>query len=177
MSENSNTEQLILQEASYDNLDAVFEMHDEMGEEENGFTNPAFGLSRSAFETYIETTINCSKGIGLRPGLVPQTTYWLMRKGYPVGLSRLRHHLNDALRKVGGHIGYYIRPAERKKGYGYKILTLTLEKAALLPIEDVLLTCDSDNLSSRRIIEKHGGRLDREDKDGDLCCYWITLNR
>ena len=164
---------LTLQEATHRNLDALYKMHFEMGDEENGFTNPAFGISRDDFDQYIDELIDCSRGIGVNPEFVPQTTFWLMRGAYPIGISRLRHTLNESLRTAGGHIGYYIRPCERKKGYGHLILSLTLDRADLLSINPVLLTCDSDNTGSRRIIQNNGGLLEREDHLMQFCYYWI----
>ena len=63
------------------------------------------------------------------------------------------------LEKEGGHIGYDIRPSERRKGYGTVLLALTLKKAQELGLHEVLVTCDSDNVDSVRIIEKNGGEL------------------
>ena len=72
----------------------------------------------------------------------------------PVGIAKLRHYLNDKLKILGGHIGYCIRPKERGKGYGNLILKEALKKAKELGIECALLTCDKDNLFSRKVIEK-----------------------
>mgnify|MGYP002236365423 FL=1 len=44
-------------------------------------------------------------------------------------MTNLRHHLNDYLLAYGGHIGYSVRPSERKNGYASQMLRLTLEKA------------------------------------------------
>ena len=34
-----------------------------------------------------------------------------------MGMLQVRHYLNDYLEQFGGHIGYSIRPSERRKGY------------------------------------------------------------
>jgi predicted acetyltransferase len=34
-----------------------------------------------------------------------------------VGMIQFRHYLNEFLEKYGGHIGYSVRPSERRKGY------------------------------------------------------------
>jgi predicted acetyltransferase len=104
-----------------------------------------------------------ARGVNLLPGLVPQSVYWLVRRDPTglviVGASRLRHRLNAALEDVGGHIGYDVRATERRKGYGTLLLARTLERARELGLPRVLLTCDSDNIASARIIEKNGGVL------------------
>ena len=52
-----------------------------------------------------------------------------------------------------------MRPLERGKGYGTALLGLTLRKACEIGLREVLVTCDSGNIASVRIIEKNGGRL------------------
>ena len=114
---------------------------------------------------------------------VPQSTYWLVRREdgamRVLGTSRLRHHLNERLCLMGGHIGYGIRPSEQRKGYGTQILALTLVEARKLGIERVLVTCDVDNIASVRIIEKNGGviedRLTPANYDREIARYWIEL--
>lgn len=102
---------------------------------------------------------------------VPMTTYWLRRNGYPVGISKLRHRLNEALLNRGGHIGFCIRPSERRKGMAKEILSQTLRSAHRMGIEKVLLTCDIENEPSWKTIEKCGGRLEKL-ANGESY-YWI----
>jgi predicted acetyltransferase len=109
---------------------------------------------------------------------VPQTDFFLVRDRTTIlGRSGLRHHLNPALLDVGGHIGYRIRPAERHKGYGTQLLALTLLEARARGLHRVLLTCDSDNLASRKIIERNGGQLSSEGLSARerklVARYWI----
>jgi predicted acetyltransferase len=87
--------------------------------------------------------------------------------------------LNPDLEIEGGHIGYAIRPSLRKMGYGTLILTLTLEKARALGLRGVLVTCDTENLGSARIIEKNGGVLESvaisPDSNKKISRYWIEI--
>ncbi len=56
--------------------------------------------------------------------------FWLVRDGCRVlAQSSLRHHLTPALERFGGHIGYVVRPSERRQGYGTLLLALTLASA------------------------------------------------
>lgn len=41
----------------------------------------------------------------------------------------LRHELNEALEKRGGHCGYYVRPEYRGKGYATEIMAALKEEA------------------------------------------------
>jgi predicted acetyltransferase len=84
-----------------------------------------------------------------------------------------------SLAEVGGHIGYDVRPSERRRGYGNQILRMTLDKARDLGLKQVLVTADSPNGASWRIIEKNGGVLHGEASSqhmGQLLRkYWIEL--
>lgn len=111
------------------------------------------------FSAYIKRIRNLSKGIGLVKGYVPETIYWLVDGKKFIGRASIRHRLTKHLRLIGGHIGYEVRPTERKKGYGKKILELALPKARKLGIKKVLVTCDATNTASRKIIEHCGGVL------------------
>lgn len=118
------------------------------------------------FPALVERLNDMEKGIGLPDWAVPQTTWWLMRDGADIiGEVRLRHRLTPALEQFGGHIGYMIRPSERRKGYGTKILAMVLEEARAMGLERVLLTCDPKNTASSRIMENNGGVKDTDSVD------------
>jgi len=111
------------------------------------------------FAAYLAKLRWWSEGVGLPPGIVPATTYWLVQGGRLLGESQLRHQLTPILEKIGGHIGYDVRPSARRLGYGTVLLALTLEKARERGLSRVLLTCNVNNAGSIRIIEKNGGVL------------------
>ncbi|MBD3331077.1 GNAT family N-acetyltransferase [Candidatus Peregrinibacteria bacterium] len=75
------------------------------------------------------------------------------------------------------HIGYYIRPSARQKGYGTKILELGLIKAKELGLQEVLLTCYESNIASKKIIEKNKGKFQDKvyDEGESKLKYWIKL--
>lgn len=108
----------------------------------------------------IKLCFNNRKGIGLKEGRVPQTTYWLIDKGEFIGEIVIRHFLNDFLLKYGGHIGYGIRYSKWNMGYGTKMLKFAFKKAKLMGLHKVLITCDSDNVGSTKVIENNGGVLE-----------------
>ena len=113
-------------------------------------------------------------------GFVPSTLFFLTGPGGRIlGAIHLRHVLNDRLRLHGGHIGYGIRPSERRKGYGALMLGRLLDLVKARGWDRVLLTCDEDNLGSRKTIEKAGGVLeDRGEFEGAMTRrYWIEANR
>ncbi len=140
-----------------------------------------FGLNYGLddFEAVIQTIRDYQQGINVKPEYVPATTWWLMQEGNPriLGAVNLRHRLNDYLLRIGGHIGYGIRPSERNQGYATRMLSLTLEKCRELKLEKVLITCDKANTASARVIRNNGGVLDSELEGSDRITqrYWITL--
>lgn len=99
-------------------------------------------------------------GIGLPEGYVPATFLVAEVAGELVGRSSIRHALNDHLREVGGHIGYGVRPAFRRRGHATEILRQSLEVLRPLGVQRALVTCDDDNTGSATVIERCGGRLE-----------------
>lgn len=109
--------------------------------------DPSFDMSE-----YIKALEENSKGINMAPGRVQQSTFWLVDDYMDeiFGTSRLRHYLVPLLAIAGGHIGYDVPPSKRRKGYGTKLLKLTLIKARELGLGRVLVTCDFDNAGRKR---------------------------
>ncbi len=111
-------------------------------------------------------------------GLVPSSIYFLMDE-YKIiyGVIDIRHELNDYLLRYGGHIGYGIRPSQRRKGYASQMLTLALPIVKELGISKALITCDKNNVGSAKTIMNNGGILENEVINGDEITqrYWIEL--
>jgi predicted acetyltransferase len=168
-----NSMMIELKELSIYDGKNIFEMLKEIDPSEFGIENRSYEECYSAFREYLEVNEFYSKGIGLDPGCVRQTIYWLLVNSSLIGVGELRHDLTDRLRARGGHIGYVIRPSERGKGYGNLILKELLKKAEEYSLDELLLTCDEDNLISRKVIEANKGKL-KEICDGE-CMYWIYL--
>lgn len=128
------------------------------------------------FQGYLLDIYNYSKGINLKQGDVTTSTFWLVDKKEVVGVVRIRHEEVD----TAGHMGYDISPNYRNKGYGNQILKLSLDRATNIGIKEVVLTCNIDNIASRKIIEKNNGKLLEtvfdEEEDEHLYKYIITSN-
>ena len=131
------------------------------------------------YDEWLKTIEEEKNGINLKKGRVPSTKFFLIDNNERIlgGIS-LRHNIDsEYLLNYGGHIGYGIRPSERKKGYGNLILKLGLQEANKLGINRVLITCFDDNFASQKIIENNGGIIENKTElDSKLMCrYWINI--
>lgn len=135
---------------------------------ENGFMNDYEGMSYQAFvERGIPERLKAAQGIGLKPGHVPDTYFFLWDDQRIVGVFKIRHYLNDFLRQGSGHIGYGILPQERHKGYGSKGLALALKQCQeLMPQEEteIYLSCLKSNHASLQVMLKNGAYIHHEDE-------------
>jgi predicted acetyltransferase len=105
------------------------------------------------------------------PGHVPATTRWWVEDDEYLGRIVVRHRLTPHLLEVGGHIGYDVRPAARRRGHATAMLAAALPLALDLGIDPALLTCDAGNTASRLVIEHNGGMF--EDQRGIKLRYWV----
>ncbi len=126
-----------------------------------------------AFAAWVGRVRAHEQGEGLTDGRVAATSRWAVRDGEIVGVINLRHELTDLLLDWGGHVGYAVRVSARRQGVASWMLGRILGEAAALGINPVLVSCDEDNVGSRRTIEGGGGVYDgsREGKRR----YWITI--
>lgn len=110
---------------------------------------------------------------------VPQHTFWLVEGERFIGFINVRTRLTEKLARIGGHIGYEVRPSARGRGYASQMLGLALSEARTLGVERVLITCDEENIGSRKVIENNGGRAPERatipDWPKPILRYWIHL--
>lgn len=90
-----------------------------------------------------------------------------------VGLLSVRFDMPDDLASKYGHIGYGVRPSERRKGYATKMLQFALEECKKHGMSKVILGCYKGNVGSARTIIKNGGKLVKEvDVYKDINEFW-----
>lgn len=139
--------------------------------------------------------VEWSQGNDLPDGWVPHDTLFLFT---PDGSTitacvNLRRRLTPFLRVEGGHIGYTVSPSFRRQGLGTLCLALALEAVVRGEVEletdpamthddgrrCVLVTADTDNVGSRKIIERNHGRLIAEQEKAGravkICAYAVPL--
>lgn len=150
--------------------------------EYNSQINGVGGLDRySNYNDWLVKIDNDSNDSRKEPPRVQATTFFFVREEDDtiIGMINIRHYLNNYLLKEGGNIGYSIRPLERNKGYAKKMLLIALDFCKSLKIDRVLLTCDKNNIPSKKTIISCGGVFENEIYDGSYAeiveRYWIYL--
>lgn len=155
--------------------EAAREAHRELAAEGFGFLfSPGLPWARQLAELAREAA-----GEDLPTGRVPATYLLAEVEGQLVGRVSIRHRLNDDLLQLGGHVGYAVRPRFRRRGYATAILLQSLGMLRELGVQQVLVTCDEDNVGSAAVIERCGGVLEDVRRLGAGPAkrrYWITVS-
>lgn len=140
----------------------------------SGFSGPRPSTDRPAYDAMVVDRLAMADPATVLPqGLVHCTFLWIVEDADFVGYLAIRHSLTPFLLEEGGHIGYSVRPARRRRGIATRALGLSLPVAESLGIDPVLVTCDDDNVGSYRAIEANGGVL--EDVRKGKRRYWIKV--
>lgn len=80
-----------------------------------------------------------------------------------VGEVQLTYTLQSKDLRIGGHVGYYISPEYRGRGFGRQALLAAQQHLKNKCVFDALVTCEEDNLASLHVVESCGGK------------YWDTI--
>lgn len=132
-------------------------------------------------EEYIKICAEYEDPTTIPSHLVPATQFFFIRKSDNklVGMIQIRHRFNDYLEKYAGHIGYSVRPSERRKGYAKEMLRMTLPFCREIGIDKVMITCIDGNIGSEKTILANGGvyeyTIHEPNENKDLKRFWITL--
>ena len=132
-----------------------------------------------SYAEYVRRLECWTRGRELPSGFVPSSFYVGVVGDMVVGRVSLRHRLNEFLSKIGGHIGYGVRPSQRRRGYATEMLRQTIPLCAALGIERALITCDVGNIGSMEVIERCGGIFEGVMCDPGLEIqkrrYWLKI--
>ncbi len=133
-----------------------------------------------SFLEYVRKLDNWSRGEELPNGYVPAGFYVGVVDGEVVGRVSVRFQLNDFLAKIGGHVGYGVRPSQRRRGYATEMLRQAIPICAAHGVTRALLTCDLNNIGSIKVIERFGGVLEGVTNEPSLAVqkrrYWIQIS-
>ena len=138
------------------------------------YINGGAGLTKiNSYEDWLKRIDEDKKG---KP---PRYEFLMIRKkdNKIIGLTNIRRSLENGYEISGGHIGYSIRPSERGNGYANIILKLSLNYCRSLGIKKILVTCEKNNVASKKAILKNGGIIENEIVLADECIerYWINF--
>lgn len=152
------------------------------GSEINGSGSLDRILSGWTFEQALERCLSMeNKEYAEKMNRCPGKTFLLIRgnDNRIVGTVNVRWDLNEAMLRFGGHIGYGIRPSERRKGYNKINLYLALKEAKKVGLDRVMIDCAASNIASDKTIQALGGILERCEKDladDEMTnVYWINV--
>lgn len=97
-----------------------------------------------------------------------------------VGAINTIWNLSKLMLQFGGHIGYGIRPTERRKGFNKRNLYLGMFEAKKMGLNKVMLDCDVNDFGSDRTLKALGVEHERtkiDPSDGLLInVYWFDVN-
>ena len=158
-----------------DALEAFLAEFDDAPDDLHGY----FCERDATIEQAVHLLVAWERGEELADGWVPCTTLFWEVDGALAGVVNIRHDLSEGLREIGGHIGYSVARSHRRQGVATKMLACAIDVCRDLGIERALLTVDSDNIASQRVIERNGGVLEREGPAGEEQVlqrwYWIDV--
>lgn len=136
------------------------------------------------FEQALERNLNLSnEEYAHSINKAPSKTFLLIRENdnKVIGTINVRWNLPELLLRIGGHIGYSIRPTERKKGYAKIQLYMGLIEANKMGLDKVMLSCYIDNLGSNKTIKALGGVFEKIENDYEknkmVNNYWIDVKK
>ena len=114
------------------------------------------------------------------PDMVPATQFMFVRKSDNrlLGMIDVRHYFNEYLEKYAGHIGYSVRPSERRKGYAKQMLKAVLLFCKKIGLGRILVCCIDGNVASEKTILANGGvyeyTVNEPARNRALKRFWIS---
>lgn len=130
------------------------------------------------YDKWLQGMRNRHTGRDLPEGYVREDFYLCYEGGALIGVFSLKFELTPFLLNYGGHIGYAVRPSQRKRGLATEILREGVLLARASGLDRLLLVCDDDNIASEKVILKNGGQYENTLFDPDeqvfVKRYWIN---
>ncbi|MBR3503150.1 MAG: GNAT family N-acetyltransferase [Clostridia bacterium] len=138
-------------------IDYIREFH-EYGSEVHGSGSLDRYLRESTYEAWLE------KIKGDLANVPAESTYFCVREadGRVVGMVNIRPVTSEFIMTEAGHVGYSVRPTERRRGYAAFMLGEAVKVCRAAGVRDVVVSCEAGNAASAGTILKCGGALDAE---------------
>ena len=148
-------------EPTMDIADAIADYRQELLDADSTFAGTLSLKRMPDMQEYVDYVIDRANPIHETPeqnDLV--TLLFCVRKSDSkiLGSIQIRHKMDEFKRLYSGHIGYSVRPSERRKGYATRILKFAVDYCRTLGIKDINISCMTDNEASRRTILANGGQ-------------------
>lgn len=128
---------------------------EELGDEER-YPFP-LDFDHADFVKMLKRISEFAEGKNLPQGFVPSSTLWLVEDDQLIGVTNLRHYLNEKTTYCGGHIGIGIRPSFRDKGLGKYLMKLSIQALLNKGVTAIHIHCHKRNKASAKCITDNGG--------------------
>ena len=116
-------------------------------------------VTKETFADFLKSVEDKKNGIGNNG--VKEIFYFAIEDDKIVGHAsiRLNPEVDEDTCKFSGHIMYGVVPSKRKLGYGNKICKMLIEKMVAMGYDEIIITCNDNNIGSKKIIINNGGKF------------------
>lgn len=134
-------------------------------------------VTKENFFSFLKEVENKKSSIGNNG--IKEIFYFAIEDDKIVGHAsiRLNPEIDSDTYKFSGHIMYGVIPSKRKLGYGSKICKLLIEKMVAMGYEEIIITCNNDNIGSKKIIANNGGKFIESVKYDDIIIDRYRIKR
>lgn len=144
----------------------IYKMFQEVPEkEEYNQTNEFYGLLPDETRAKICEMMKKEYCINSKNSESPSFIFVYYVDGRPVGFAGMKLKVNRYWVVHSASIWYKIRPSERQKGYGSKLVRKLIKRASDLDLTYLHASTAIENLPSRKILEKNGFQKTNEESN------------
>lgn len=116
-------------------------------------------VTKENFVDFLKGVEDKKNGIGNNG--VKEIFYFAIEDDKIVGHAsiRLNPEVDGDTYKFSGHIMCGVVPSKRRLGYGNEICKMLVEKMVAMGYEEIIITCNDNNIGSKKIIINNGGKF------------------